>query len=99
MSPTSAVDALGDHAIILKTGICKTCKVFIGRGCPTLSQVFAARFGAEEELDDIGAVQFALEVDESVVLKPFLLLFLQTVSWLYGVRVDLEYSQGRLSRH
>jgi hypothetical protein len=34
----SIVDVLRDHAIILKTSIYKMYKVFIKRGCPTLSQ-------------------------------------------------------------
>jgi hypothetical protein len=38
--------------------------------------VVTARFRAEEELDDISAVQLSLKVDEGVILEPFLLLLL-----------------------
>jgi hypothetical protein len=38
LSQFSIVDVLRDHAIILKSSIYKMYKVFIKRGCPTLSQ-------------------------------------------------------------
>jgi hypothetical protein len=87
---TSAVGALGNHAIILETSICKAFKVVFRGGWPTLFQVVTTRFGVEEELDDIGAVQFSLEVDESVVFEPFLGFLLQNVSWSYGVWIEVS---------
>lgn len=80
MLPTSAIDALGDQAIVFETRVGKTFKIVFRGGGPALDQMITVRFVIKEELDDIGTVQLALKVDEGIILKTFLLLFLHTVS-------------------